>query len=159
MRRPFLSFLLAVFAPQILHAGDDHPGLTAADQAYSAGQYETAAALYRRDAELGVVSAQLNLAFLFMDGEGVAQDYGQAASWFSRAAEQGSVEAQQNLGVLYRDGKGVTQDLVVAAKWFRLAGATADAASVETDLTREQKLELEKLVQEWKSRAVSPARR
>jgi len=145
-------------APPSAVAGDDHPGLTAADQAYSSGDYAVAAALYRRDAELGVVAAQVNLAFLFLDGQGVTQDPAQAASWFSRAAEQGNSEAQQNLGVLYRDGRGVAVDGVESAKWFRLAGASADAASVESGLSPDQKAEVARRVADWQARAGSPPR-
>jgi TPR repeat protein len=145
--------LLAALAPsRWAAAGDDHPGLTEADQAYSSGNFERAAALYRRDAELGIVAAQLNLAFLFLDGQGVPPDPAQAALWFRRAAEQGNPEAQQNLGTLYREGRGVERSVVEAAKWYRLAGAQADVAAVEKELTPEQKAEVTKLVADWKER-------
>jgi TPR repeat protein len=151
--------LLAAMAPtRWAAAGDDHPGLTEADQAYSSGDFERAAALYRRDAELGIVAAQLNLAFLFLDGQGVPPDPAQAALWFRRAAEQGNPEAQQNLGTLYREGRGVERSPVEAAKWYRLAGAPADAAAVEKALTPEQKAEVTRLAAEWKAQFGVPAR-
>jgi TPR repeat protein len=131
---------------------DDHPGLTPADEAYSSERYEEAAALYRRDAELGIVAAQVNLAFMYMDGQGVAQDYEQAATWFRRAADQGNAEAQQNLGLLYQEGKGVAQDLVEADKWFTIAGAAGNAAELEKNMTQEQVAEAKKLAKEWVSR-------
>ncbi|RYU56713.1 sel1 repeat family protein [Methylolobus aquaticus] len=151
--------LLAALAPtRWAAAGDDHPGLTEADQAYSSGDFERAAALYRRDAELGIVAAQLNLAFLFLDGQGVPADPTQAVLWFRRAAEQGNPEAQQNLGTLYREGRGVERSVVEAAKWYRLAGAQTDAAAVEKALTPEQKAEVTRLVADWKSRSGAPGR-
>lgn len=151
MKPRALTFLLAVFAAVPLTAGAEahHPELSAADLAYSSGNYEAAAALYRRDAELGVVAAQVTLALLYTDGQGVAQDLAQAAHWFGRAAAQGNAEAQQNLGVLYRDGKGVKQSGVEAAKWFHIAGAKADAAGVEKSMTPEQIAEAKKLAENW----------
>lgn len=119
-------------------AAEDHPELTAADQAYSAGRYEQAAALYRRDAELGIVAAQVNLAFLYLDGQGIPQDYQEAALWFRRAAEQGHGEAQQNLGQLYQDGKGVEQDYTEADKWFIIAAAKGSSAALEQRMNANQ---------------------
>ena len=153
-----LLLLAALLPMRWAAAGDDHPGLTEADQAYSAGDFERAAALYRRDAELGVVAAQLNLAFLFLDGQGVPADPTQAVLWFRRAAEQGNPEAQQNLGTLYREGRGVERSVVEAAKWYRLAGAQTDVAAVEKELTPEQKAEVTRLVADWKSRFGAPVR-
>jgi TPR repeat protein len=151
MKRRITGFLLAanLALPHGVTAGDHHPELTAADEAYSAGQYETAAALYRRDAEVGIVAAQVNLALLLMDGQGLAQDYALAAQWFGRAAEQGNTEAQQNLALLYRDGKGVTRSNVEAAKWFLIAGAEAEAAALEKGMTPEQKAEVTKRAEDW----------
>lgn len=103
-------------------AAEEHPALSDADIAYSAERYEEAARLYRRDAELGLTAAQLNLAILYLEGQGVPQDYAQAALWFRRAAEQGnSKEAQYNLGLLYKEGKGVPKDEAEAEKWLRKA--------------------------------------
>lgn len=144
-----LIFLLALGAALPVAAEADHPELSAADLAYSSGNYETAAALYRRDAELGMVAAQVNLAMLYLDGVGVAQDFGQAAQWFERAAVRGNGEAQQNLGLLYRDGKGVAPSKVEAAKWFHIAGARVEAAAVEKDMTPAQIAEAKRLAAEF----------
>lgn len=132
---------------------DDHPELTAADEAYSSEDFELAARLYRKDAELGVVAAQVNLAFLYLDGQGVAQDYQQAATWFLRAAEQGNREAQDNVGALYQDGKGVGKDWVEADKWFILAGARDKAASLEQQMSQEQVAEARRRATDWLNQA------
>jgi len=155
MRRKLSRTLLAVILGVVVQCNgnaDDHPALTPADEAYSAERYEEAAALYRRDAELGIVAAQVNLAFMYMDGQGVPQDYKQAATWFLRAADQGNAEAQQNTGLLYQEGKGVAQNLVEADKWFTIAGAAGNAAAVEKNMTQEQIAEAKKLANEWVSR-------
>lgn len=149
MKRRILHVLWAVAAavPLAAAAEADHPALSAADLAYSSGKFEEAAALYRRDAELGVVPAQVTLALLYLEGEGVPQDYAQAAHWFEIAAKRGNAEAQRNLGALYQDGKGVPQSFVEAAKWFRLAGAKEDAAAVEKNLTAEQIAEVRRVAE------------
>lgn len=142
----------AVLVSPAASARSDHPELTAADQAYSAENFEMAARLYRRDAELGVVAAQLNLAFMYIEGLGVPQDPAQAAQWFQRAADLGNAEAQQNLGVLYRDGSGVAQSDVEAVKWFRIAGAESDAGAVEKRMKPEQVADANRLAAEWRSK-------
>ncbi len=130
---------------------DNHPELSDADEAYSAENYAKAAALYRKDAELGVIAAQVNLAIMYLDGQGVPQDPRQAAMWFLKAAEQGNAEAQYNLGLLYREGKGVAQSLVEADKWFMIAGAKADADSVEKEMSKEQIAEAKRRADDWMS--------
>ena len=49
-----------------------------------------AAGLYRKAAEHGLVTAQLELAHLYLSGKGVQRDYFEAARWFRLAAEQGN---------------------------------------------------------------------
>ena len=140
------------------YAEDDHPHLSPGDEAYSAERYEEAAALYRKDAELGVVAAQVNLAFLYLDGLGVAQSDKEAAHWFQRAAEFGNAEAQQNIGLFYQQGKGVAQDLVEAYKWYKLADAK-DSTVVEKQLTAEQLAEANKRADTWREAHKKPAKR
>jgi len=161
MNRRFTGIMLAAIAGLAQPSGkaDDHPALTAADEAYSAERFEEAAALYRRDAELGIVAAQVNLAFMYLDGQGVAQNYQQAATWFLRAAEQGNREAQQNVGLLYQEGKGFASDYVEADKWFNIAGATENAQMIEKEMTKEQVAEARRRASEWRSDANrTPAR-
>ncbi len=143
--------LLALFGLGQAMAGD-HPELSEGDEAYSAENYEKAAALYRHDAELGVIVAQVNLAFMYLDGLGVAKDYAQAAKWFQKAAEQGNGEAQYNLGLLYQEGKGVEKNPVEADKWFILAGSKANAEAIEKTMAAEQVAEAKKQAEEWKAR-------
>lgn len=154
MRFIFLFATLCLAEPWAW--ADDHPELTAADEAYSAEDYEKAAALYRRDAELGVTAAQVNLAFLYMDGQGVPQDFRQAATWFLRAAEQGNREAQDNIGTLLQEGKGIQQDGVEAYKWFTVAGARDKAAALERQMTPERIAEARERAAQWLARAAKP---
>jgi len=129
----------------------DHPELSEADEAYSAENFGKAAALYRKDAELGVIVAQVNLAFMYLDGIGLPQSNEQAAQWFQKAAEKGNGEAQDNLGLLLKDGKGVTQNLVEADKWFILAGDKTNQEAIEKTLNPEQIAQAKQLAEAWKA--------
>ena len=72
---------------------------------------------------------RVNLALLYVKGEGVPKDDAQAAAWYRKAADQGDVAAQSNLGLLYAKGKGVAQDYAEAAKWYRKAADQGDLAA------------------------------
>src|SRR5712691_8471260 len=48
----------------------------------------------RQEAEQGHAEAQFNLGLMYIDGQGVPQDYTQAAQWLRKAAEQGDATAQ-----------------------------------------------------------------
>jgi TPR repeat protein len=52
---------------------------------------------YQKAAAQGYADAQANLALMYIEGQGVPQDYGIATEYLSRAAEQGHVGAQHNL--------------------------------------------------------------
>jgi TPR repeat protein len=51
-------------------------------------------ALYRKAAEQGDAAAQEDVAFMYLSGSGVPQDYAQAIAWLHKAAERGSTNAQ-----------------------------------------------------------------
>jgi TPR repeat protein len=53
---------------------------------------------------------------MYLNGEGVPQDYPEALNWFRKAAEQGLASAQGNLGYMYHNGKGVPQNYAEAIK-------------------------------------------
>jgi uncharacterized protein len=83
--------------------------------------YAAAVALFEPLAEQGSSIAQVSLAHLLYDGDGVSANAVQAAKWFRLAAEQGDENAQYNLGVMYENGKGVERDLAEAVEWWRKA--------------------------------------
>jgi TPR repeat protein len=83
--------------------------------------------LLRPLAAQGDARAQHNLGFLYLEGQGVAQDDQEAAHWFRLAAAQSDARAQYNLGLMYYRGQGVAQDDQEAARWFRLAAAQGNA--------------------------------
>jgi len=78
-------------------------------------------------ADQGQADAQFNLGGLYINGEGVSQDYTQAAAWYRKAAEQGDADAQFKLGRLYYHGHGVPQDDTQSAFWYRKAAEQGNA--------------------------------
>jgi hypothetical protein len=96
--------------------------------------YEKAAFLFRRAAELGDARAQLELGNLYSEGKGVSQDYALAVVWYRKAAEQGNSWAQYILGDLYEKGNGLSQDYVEAYFWYSLASIKIDPVFAQTSL-------------------------
>ena len=57
--------------------------------AHQAGDYNTALKEWRPLAEQGNAITQYNLALMYKNGEGIAEDNVEAAKWYQRAAEHG----------------------------------------------------------------------
>ena len=91
--------------------------------AYDGGDYEAALLEWRALARAGDLEAQVALAGLYMNGEGVAPDMAAAIRWYRRAGEAGHPVAQLNLGDIHNRGLGVPRDVVAAYVWFSLAAA------------------------------------
>jgi uncharacterized protein len=93
---------------------------------------------------------------MYVNGDGVPQDYAVAMKWFRMAADQGFAQAQLNVGLMYAKGHSVPQDYVSAHMWFNLSAAQGeqDAAksrdAVELRMTPAQIAEAQKLSREWK---------
>ena len=92
-------------------------------EAYDAGDYRRARAIWRELAEGGDADAQTSLAGMYLMGSGVERDFRLAAKWYRPAAERGDAIAQLNLGDLYSRGLGVARDPVRAWFWLSLAAA------------------------------------
>lgn len=61
---------------------------------------EAAASYFRAAADQGLANAQLNLGWLYEQGEGVLQSAEEAGYWYGLAAEQGEVAALERLEIL-----------------------------------------------------------
>ena len=59
---------------------------------------------YKKQAELGDVSAQFQIGMMYEKGIGVPVDYLQAMQWYQKAATQGNTNAQIHLAILYAQG-------------------------------------------------------
>jgi TPR repeat protein len=63
--------------------------------------------------------AQKTVAYNYMQGQGVTQDYQQAMHWFLKAYEQGDAYSCGAIGLMYASGNGVPKDLTKALEWFQ----------------------------------------
>jgi S1-C subfamily serine protease len=89
--------------------------------AYEEGDYEQAARLWLPLAEEGYVNAQINLAAMYEQGNGVERDLERAAAWYRAAARQDSPIGQYNLGLFlaeHRDTETAEQE---ALSWLAKA--------------------------------------
>ena len=66
------------------------------------------------------------LGLMFLEGDGVRQNYDDALRYLTRAAGADDAEAQSALGSMYAKGLGVTRDYVQAEHWYRKAADQGD---------------------------------
>lgn len=93
-----------------------------AGRAYEvAGQFDAAAAAYRRSADQDYGAAQAALGALYDTGRGVGADPAEAIRWYRKAAGQGVAAAQMALGMHYEMGRGIGKDEAEAGRWYRKA--------------------------------------
>ena len=64
---------------------------------------------------------------MYLDGQGVAQDYSKAYFWLRKAADQGNPDALNDLGYMYANGKGMPKD---PKKGFELYLQAAEKGNV-----------------------------
>ena len=80
-------------------------------------------------AESGDVAAQLDLAYRFRDGKGIAQDHAETMKWAHRAADRGHAEAMDFIGFAYLRGAVVERSPEIAVGYFKAAApGSAQAA-------------------------------
>ncbi len=84
---------------------------------------------YRKAADKGDVAAEVNLASLYLRGEGVVKSDHEAVLWLRKAAEKGNVYAQSTLGYLLSQGRGVKLDATEAVAWYRKAVNQGDVGA------------------------------
>jgi len=102
------------------------PGADLFEQAgarFQAGDHKAAAQIVTKAAEAGNAIAQLRLAVMYDQGDGVARSAKTAFEWYSRAAAQGEPESQNQLGAFYELGQGVDENWDLAAKFYQASAA------------------------------------
>src|SRR6266850_257260 len=124
-RFTFLTVALLLVSPVRPCLADLEGGL----RAYEHHDYQVAFEEFRQLAEHGDSIAQLMLGYMYVGGEGIAQQYAEAARWFREAADQGNSVAQFNLGYVYLQGQGVQQDDAEAERWLRIAANQGNATA------------------------------
>ncbi|WP_105171987.1 tetratricopeptide repeat protein [Pseudoalteromonas sp. T1lg24] len=72
-------------------------------ESYQLGDIDTAFALFKKGAESGETWAQINLANMYIDGEGTDKNIGSAIYWLNTAYESGNPDAQPKLKLLCQE--------------------------------------------------------
>jgi TPR repeat protein len=85
---------------------------------FRAGDHAGAAQIVSKAAEAGNAVAQLRLALMYDQGDGVPPSAKAAFAWYSRAAAQGEPESQNQVGAFYELGEGVAENWDLAAKLY-----------------------------------------
>ena len=115
--------------------------------AYQKDDYATALSKWRPLASQGSSAAQLFVAFMYANGQGLPEDNAAAAKWYGEAAERDNVIAQVKLAIMYRDGRGVPVNRVKALYLAKQAGrkenhmqkiAEALQRSLEQTMTKQE---------------------
>ena len=86
---------------------------------FQAGDHAGAAKIVTRAAEAGNAVAQLRLALLYDQGDGVPRSAKTALEWYSHAAAQGEPESQNQVGLFYELGEGVPENWDLAARLYQ----------------------------------------
>ncbi|KAF9125972.1 hypothetical protein BGW39_007022 [Mortierella sp. 14UC] len=68
-------------------------------------------------AEKGSIDAQMELATIYANGQGVPQNYSEAGVWYFEAVKAGHIGARVKMGWLYENGLGVKQNYQMALKF------------------------------------------
>lgn len=91
-----------------------------AGESFQAGDHATAAKIVTKAAEAGNAVAQLRLALMYDQGDGVPRSVTTAMQWYLRAAAQGEPESQVQLGIAYEAGHyGFPENWDLAAKLYQ----------------------------------------
>lgn len=86
--------------------------------------FQKAALIYQKYADLGDVDCMMDLGFLYQFGDNtLSQDYTKALDLFKKAAEQNNNKAQAQIGFFNEYGYGIPVNNEEAIKWFSLAEA------------------------------------
>ncbi len=98
------------------------PGAGLFDQAgarFQAGDHAGAAKIVTKAAESGNAVAQLRIALMYDQGDGVPRSSKSAFKWYSVAAAQGEPESQNQVGIFYELGEGVPENWDLAARLYQ----------------------------------------
>lgn len=99
-----------------------------AHRAYEKKEFSRAMKIALSLAQQGIANAEYLVGAMYLEGEGVENDFGKAFTWFSKAAEHGDADGQVALARMYRNGLGTQRDFPQALRWF---GEAANSGSSE----------------------------
>jgi hypothetical protein len=88
---------------------------------YAQRRFGEAAHAVRYAADRDMPEAQVFLATLYRQGQGVSVSPQESTRWLRRAANQGNADAQNNFGMSLLRGDGIDRDPSESAVWFERA--------------------------------------
>ncbi|HTV84817.1 MAG TPA: tetratricopeptide repeat protein [Dyella sp.] len=94
---------------------------------FESGERSRSIKMFLKAAEEGSREAQVNLANIYDEGDGIKADFDKARYWYKRAITGGSPEAAYNLGISYLN-RG---DARWARHWLRVAKSMGDEDAEE----------------------------
>ncbi|HEY9163544.1 MAG TPA: tetratricopeptide repeat protein [Magnetovibrio sp.] len=150
----FAITLLVVLAAPPVQSADYQRGVEASLRRDFAAAYQEWEPLARQ----GDASSQFQLGWLYIEGNGVAQDVKQGIEWYTRSAQQGYAFAQTALGRIYENGTGVQKNDPVALMWYSIAASTWDKSAapdrdrLAAQMPPDQLSEAQRLLSTWNAR-------
>ena len=82
-----------------------------------------------KKAEQGDASAQYDLGYMYLYGDGAPKRSEEALKWYRKAADQGHAKAQDSLGDIYCEGKMGWKNYTEGLKWYRKAADQGNASA------------------------------
>jgi len=96
---------------------------------YARGDYKQALRRLEALAREGHVAAQYDVAQMYFQGIGTAENTVEGARWLLLAADSGNVGAMIQIAGLYEQGVAGVRDDIRAAQWYRRAARHGDAVA------------------------------
>jgi len=85
---------------------------------------------WKTAAEAGSAEGALNVAIMYLEGEGIAANGEEAVRWLRRAADQGSTQAAARLGPMAMMKRAGLSPGVDCTRWLQIAADAGDAPSM-----------------------------
>lgn len=90
-------------------------------KAYRERDFESAMAIWKKEAELKNDQAMANIGLMYLKGEGVEKDFLKAKEWFEKSSAYGNDSGNYNLALMYQGAIGIPEDQEKAVYYFREA--------------------------------------
>jgi len=96
-----------------------------------AKDYQKAKAYFEEATQLGFVRSMVNLGVLYLQGEGVTQNYQTAATLFKKGAERSDSYGMFFYAECLSEGKGVQKDASGATEWAKKAAQAGNPMAIQ----------------------------
>jgi serine/threonine protein kinase/TPR repeat protein len=96
-----------------------------------AKDYQKAKTYFEEATQLGFVRSTVNLGVLYLQGEGVSQNYQTAAALFKKGAERSDSYGMFFYAECLAEGKGVQKDVGTATEWAKKAAQAGNPLAIQ----------------------------